>query len=99
KFQVHDFKEFQNGFYIKVVAQLTNNTSLFIREYSDEFERNYSYHLQDVNSKLIVRWDNAPNHKNLSTYPFHKHTGQVVESTNEISLSDVLTNIEKQISN
>ncbi len=45
-YQVHDFKEFQNGFYIKVVVQLTNNTSLFIREYSDKFERNYSYHLQ-----------------------------------------------------
>ncbi len=53
----------------------------------------------DSNSKLLVRWDNAPHHKNLSTYPFHKHLGPKIEATNEISLSDVLVSIEKTISN
>ncbi|MFW6275688.1 MAG: toxin-antitoxin system TumE family protein [bacterium] len=27
----------------------------------------------DSNNNLIFGWDNAPHHKNIETYPHHKH--------------------------
>jgi hypothetical protein len=44
--------------------------------------------------KLMVRWDNAPHHKNLKTYPHHKHTSQLEEST-EVNLEDIVNQIDK----
>jgi len=33
-----------------------NGTMLFVREYADNIERNYSFHWQDTDNKLIVLW-------------------------------------------
>lgn len=96
-FQVHEYKEFEKGFYLKIIANLTNETTLHIREYSDEFERNYSYHWQTPKGQMIVRWDNAPHHKDISSFPNHKHIkNKIIEST-EISIPDILKYIEKEI--
>lgn len=43
-FELQDYKTFQGGFYLKIKVMLKNNSILFIREYSDISERNYSYH-------------------------------------------------------
>ena len=34
----------------------------------------YSYHYQDKDSNLIFRYDMAPHHKEIPSYPHHKHT-------------------------
>ena len=64
----------------------------------DDSERNYSFHLQDKTDNLIIRWDNAPHHSNVATYPHHKHDKEkkVFEST-EISISEVIEIILKKI--
>ena len=57
----------------------------------------YSYHYQDKDGILIKRWDNAPHHNEISTFPHHIHISmdQVIEGA-EISgldiLRDILTN-------
>ena len=33
----------------------------------------YSYHYQDRNSDLIFRYDMAPHHRKIKTFPHHKH--------------------------
>lgn len=33
-----------------------------------------SYHYQDSSAGLVFRYDNAPHHRSLSTYPENKHT-------------------------
>lgn len=33
----------------------------------------YSYHYQDRNSDLIFRYDMAPHHPEIKTFPHHKH--------------------------
>ncbi len=68
---------------------------LYVREYNDEKERKYSFHWQDKQDSLIIRWDNAPHHNNLGTFPHHKHTANGIEESNEISLEDILRYIEK----
>ena len=42
----------------------------------------YRYQLQDKENILTARWDNAPHHSEISTYPFHKHCkdGKIISS-------------------
>lgn len=91
------FEVFEQGFYIKVRARLINNTELYIREYSDINERNYSYHWQDLNQKLLIRWDNAGHHKNIETYPHHIHIANRIYPSYHISCNEILKQIEDRI--
>ena len=83
-------------YYLKIKANLIDDSVLFIREFVSDREYLYSYHWQDRNGKLRIRWDNAPHHKHVKTYPHHKHTPEVLESY-ETTLDDVLDVIEKII--
>lgn len=58
----------------------------------------YSYHYQDTAETLIFRYDMAPHHRDVSTFPHHKHlaNGQVVTAIAP-SLSDVLEEIEHMV--
>ncbi len=42
----------------------------------------YSYHYQDRNSDLIFRYDMAPHHREIKTFPHHKHihSNNVIEA-------------------
>lgn len=40
---------------------------------------NYSYHWQ--NSEEVIRFDNAPHHEELNTFPDHLHIGEEVEES------------------
>jgi len=95
QFEVFDYKRWQNGRYISLKIMLKDKTLLFAREYLDENERYYSFHWQDTEDKLIVRWDNARHHKHIRTYPHHKHIGETVTESFEISLHEVLAYIEE----
>jgi len=93
-YKIEEYKEFKDGFFVKILVSIIDSSSLIIREYSDSKERNYSYHWQDKNSKLIIRWDNSPYHKKVDTYPHHKHQGDEVLPSYEIAIKDVLHFIE-----
>lgn len=58
----------------------------------------YSYHYQDAAETLIFRYDMAPHHRDVTTFPHHKHlaSGQVVD-TLPPSLSDVLEEVERMV--
>jgi len=95
KFEVLDYKIWQSGRYISLKIIMKDESLLFSREYLDEYERNYSFHWQDKNDRFIIRWDNARHHKDIRTYPHHKHTGETVTESFEISLGEVLAYIEE----
>jgi hypothetical protein len=59
----------------------------------------YAYHYQKVDGKLIFRYDNAPHHPTIPTYPHHKHRDAKVEAALAPDLSDVLNEIEQIIYN
>ena len=96
-FEILDFKSGKDFYYIKIKAEIKNNTELYIREYMSAREGKYSYHWQEKDGKIIVRWDNAP-HQKLKTFPHHKHlsSGIVVESY-EIRLEEILKYIEMMV--
>lgn len=96
-YEVLDFRENQYGFFLKLKIQFTDQSILFSKEYFSLNVRNYSYHWQNENSKLLIRWDNAPFHKNIETFPHHMHKGKKTLSSSELGLEDVLICIFKNI--
>lgn len=58
----------------------------------------YSYHYQDNSGVLIFRYDMAPHHKEVQTFPHHKHivNGQVVDAAPP-SLAEILEEIEQNV--
>ena len=96
-YEVLDFRENPYGFFLKLKVQFINQSILFSKEYFSIDIRNYSFHWQDKNSKLLMRWDNAPFHKSIETFPHHKHKGKKILPSNEIGLEDVLSYISKNL--
>ncbi|MCR4289796.1 MAG: DUF6516 family protein [Candidatus Scalindua sp.] len=96
-FNVLVLEYFEGGFYIKIKATLNNNTELYIREYSDVHVRNYSYHWQEPNQKLLIRCDNSTHHKHIETFPHHIHQGNNVLPSYQISCEEILKVIEGKI--
>jgi hypothetical protein len=58
-------------------VQLNNASELHVKDYLFlDGSRKYSYHWQDAHGNCIIRWDNAPHHQAVGTFPFHKHLGE-----------------------
>ncbi|MCX7668012.1 MAG: DUF6516 family protein [Atribacterota bacterium] len=94
--EIQDFKQGRNFYYIKLKVMLVDGSELYVREYVSENEYVYSYHWQWKSGELRIRWDNAPYHRDVRTFPHHKHTPGLVESE-EITLEDVLQVIEREL--
>jgi len=95
-YEVLDFKQGEDFYYLKIKAMLVDKSELHIREYVTESDYLYSYHWQDANGKLIIRWDNSPHHHHIRTFPHHKHTPELEESY-EVDFEDVLKIIERRL--
>jgi len=74
---------------------LRDGTELHIFEYVDSglHKIDYSFHWQNKEKKLIKRWDNAPHHKEIETFPHHLHNGEAIMSSAEPTFVDVLKKI------
>lgn len=57
----------------------------------------YVYHYQSQDGQLIFRYDNAPHHRHVSTFPHHKHTQQGIEPATPPHLGDVLREIDGRL--
>ncbi len=96
-YEILDFKENQNGFFLKLKVHFIDHSILFSTEYFSLDTRNYSFHWQNENNQLLMRWDNTPFHKNIETFPHHKHNNKEILPSNEIGLEDVLSYIFKNL--
>ncbi len=97
--KINRFLIFEEGFYINAEINFINDSKLYVREYLNKNIRKYSYHWQNSDGNLIVRWDNAPHHKNLTTFPYHKHIENNVLDCKEISLKEVIEYIKNVFDN
>lgn len=97
-YEILDYKEGESFYFLKIKAVLVDGSALHIREFVSEEEYNYSFQWQR-NGNLIIRWDNAPHHRGIETFPHHKHVGSKdnVQPSKEISLEDILGIIEEKI--
>lgn len=71
-------------------------TEIFIFDLN---KRKYSFQWMEENYDLKIRWDNAPHHRNILTFPHHKHTLQEenVQESDEPTIEEILGMIKKEI--
>ena len=93
--------------YLKGSVSLLDGSTLFFAQYvqiegtsSGQINRKkYRYHWQAENGETRYRWDNAPHHPSLATFPDHIHVGaeEQVRESNPVDLWRVISEIEKEI--
>lgn len=69
-----------NECYVRGTITLIGGLELHIAEYvvtePDITRPKYRYHLQTSDGRFVSRWDNAPHHLAVSTFPDHRHDDQ-----------------------
>ena len=70
---------------------------LHFKEVLSGKDRQYRFHYMDERNNLISRWDTAPHHKELKTFPYHVHLPDGVKESKPISLIDALDKIESVV--
>ena len=43
-----------------------------------------------------MRWDNAPHHQDISTFPYHLHDGDKIVPSERVFIDEVLAEIHKR---
>lgn len=79
--------------------KLKDSSLLHIKDYLFlDGRRKYSYHWQDASGNMISRWDNSPHHKEISTYPHHRHMSDGITESNEWNIREILMIINDVVS-
>jgi hypothetical protein len=84
---------------LRVRAEIIDGSLLYIREAIFPNVSKYSYHWQTQAGELLLRWDNAPHHLQVPTYPDHKHEGERVRPSARASIEEVLAEIAVTLKN
>ena len=86
--------------FIKGIIIFTNGYKLEFMEVKDteiSSKDKYKYHFMDEQNNLIFRYDNAPHHREIKTFPHHKHLSTETIESDEPDLLDILLEIRKII--
>jgi len=81
---------------IKLIDEsLIEITERILEERGELTTTKYRYHWQTGSGKLIKRWDNAPHHPEIDTFPDHLHDGseENVKSFRKMNALKILTDI------
>lgn len=92
-YEILNLLQDEDFYYLKIKSIIIDKTILHIRIYLSDEEYNYAFHWQAENGERILRWDNAPHHKDISTFPHHLHNGQGIKISYTITLNDILKEI------
>lgn len=76
---------------IKAKLRLVDATVLWIREVEvyDSIVA-YSYYWLRPDGSTIIGWDNAPHHKEVQTFPHHKHIGKNIKPSEQTDIKEVM---------
>ena len=84
--------------YLRIRASLVDNGQLDIFIYVTSNKKitleKYSFHWQDKNKNLVLRWDNAPHHRELENFPHHLHIKGDAKPSVEPNFMDIIQKIE-----
>jgi len=93
-----DFEEITDCIgYIKGKLELMNGSVLYFFEFV-EIQNNvpvlvkYKYQWQSPEGNLLKRWDNAPHHREINTFPDHVHDSNGVFPSPTMNLELVFDN-------
>ncbi len=91
-----DSDAFGEYYRLKIEARLINGWKLHVWEHATQQLRRYAYHVSKE-SQLVIRWDNAPHHRQVKTFPDHKHIKEAVLESKELTLEEILEELERLI--
>lgn len=97
KYDILRFKIVGNSYQLICKIFIINNAQLFVRDYLFlDGSKKYSFHWQDTEGNCIMRWDNAPHHQSVYSFPYHKHLGkeEYVADSQPMNLEMVLEYIK-----
>lgn len=57
----------------------------------------YRWQYLDTNDSSIFRYDNAPHHPEVNTFPHHKHTPSGIEPAEPPSPEQIISEVERHI--
>lgn len=70
----------------------------FLRQTATGLDREkYRYHFMDANNQLLFRYDDAPHHPGVATFPHHKHLSTGVTDSPAPRFSEVLAEVEAHV--
>jgi hypothetical protein len=82
--------EFTGLVHIKGEITFFEGSSLTFSQLFSGKPISYRFHLMDAEKTLIRRWDSAPHHRELNTFPFHMHTPNGVHAAKAINLPEAI---------
>ena len=88
--------------YIERQVTFINNSRFvffeFLRQPTAEVEcEKYRYHFMNSDDQLFFRYDNAPHHPEIATFPHHKHLPTGLLENAAPNFADVFTEIESHV--
>lgn len=94
-------KSEKNTAFIKDVLIFVDGSLLRFMEFIDKRNNlhRYRFHWTDAKNKMIKRWDNAPHHEEISSFPHHVHVGgkTKAKASNEVTLENIIRTIEYEL--
>jgi hypothetical protein len=96
-FEILSLLQDEDFYYLRIKSHILGDSILHIKIYLSDQEYNYSFHWQKENGELITRWDNAPHHQEIRTFPHHVHTKEGIKDSYSITLAEVLRKIKNQL--
>jgi hypothetical protein len=98
-YEILGFQPGESFYFFKMRIILIDGSELYAREYVSEDTYLYSYHWQHENGEMRARWDNAPHHPDIESFPHHKHThGKAMpEQSSERTIADILQAIREKL--
>ena len=91
-----DSDAFGEYYRLKIQARLVNGWKLHVWEHATPKIQRYAYHISK-GTQLIIRWDNAPHHRQVKTFPHHKHVNKDILESKDMSIEDVVKELENMI--
>lgn len=99
-YEILKFSMTEKSYCLIYEIKLLNGTRLFAKDYLfQDGSRKYSFHWQDTEGNCIIRWDNAPHHQDVATFPYHKHIGkdENIADSQPMKTEKVLEHIKAEI--
>jgi hypothetical protein len=98
-YAVSDFRKYGTATSLVAQVNFIDGSMLYIKDYLFlDGKRKYSYHWQDESGNLILRWDNAPHHEKISTFPHHRHLPDTIIDSQQRNIRDIFKVIYEVIS-
>jgi Family of unknown function (DUF6516) len=85
-----------DAYILKARAELVNGWSLHYWEHGTGKVRRYSFQVL-LGRTMVVRWDNAPHHPGVRSFPHHKHAGRTIEASKDMTVELVLAELKAMI--